>query len=75
MTDIETGTDLDAAPPMPDEHEPVAHWALQEHIARAMSEGGLVRALCGYLFNPRIAWPKGLPVCPTCAAIKARASS
>src|SRR5579863_5153643 len=61
-TDTETDTDLDAAPPMPDEHEPVAHWVRQADLAKAMADGRLVRALCGYVFDPRIPWPKGLPV-------------
>jgi Protein of unknown function (DUF3039) len=74
-TDVDVDTDLDAAPPMPDEHEPVAHWVRQADLAKAMAEGHHVRALCGYVFDPRIPWPKGLPVCKTCAAIKQRSSS
>jgi hypothetical protein len=75
LSDVETGTDLDAAPPLPDDHEPVAHWVRQDELARAMAEGALVRALCGHVFDPRIPWPKGLPVCKTCAAIKQRSAS
>ncbi len=75
MSDLGTDTDIDAAPPMPDEHEPVAHWVRQDDLARAMAEGQFVRALCGHVFDPRIPWPKGLPVCKTCASIKQRSTS
>lgn len=74
-TDTDLDLDLDSAPPMPDDHEPVAHWVRQDDLARAMAEGQFVRALCGHVFDPRIPWPKGLPVCKTCAAIKQHQTS
>lgn len=67
ITDVEV--DLDAAPPLPDDHEPFAHVVGQYDLEAALLRGGLVRAICGYEFNPKIAWPDGLPICPRCAAI------
>lgn len=69
MTDLDV--DLDAAPPLPDNHEPFAHVVGQNDLEAAMINGGTVRALCGHEFNPKIAWPDGLPMCPKCKAILA----
>lgn len=75
MTSIDLDLDLDAAPPEPDDHEPVAHWTRQDELAAALMNGTKVRALCGYEFDPKIPWPRGLPICPACAAIKNRCTS
>ena len=71
MSDIDVEVDLDAAPPMPDDHEPYAHVVGQYDLEAALINGGLVRALCGHEFNPKLFNPEGLPVCPRCAAILA----
>jgi hypothetical protein len=42
-----------------------SHYARSEEIARAAIEGGRVRALCGWEFEP-IRDPKRFPVCPRC---------
>ncbi|MHB8467225.1 MAG: DUF3039 domain-containing protein [Acidimicrobiales bacterium] len=73
MTDaaVDVEVDLDAAPPLPDDHEPFAHIVGQYDLEAAMIRGGLVRALCGHEFNPKLFNPAGLPMCERCAAILA----
>ena len=62
-------TDLDAAPPDPEDHEPFAHIVGQWDLEAALLGGGTVKALCGHEFNPKLFNPAGLPVCPECKRI------
>ena len=67
--------DLDAAPPQPDDHEPVAHIVRRDDLTRAMFDGGTVRALCGREFDPKLFNPDGLDTCEACLAIAAWGST
>ena len=69
MTDIDLDVDLDAAPPAPDDHEPVAHIVRRDDLTRAMFEGGKVVALCGREFDPKLFNPDGLDTCEPCLKI------
>jgi hypothetical protein len=69
VTDVDVELDLDAAPPMPEDHQPFAHIVGQHALEAALLNGTTVRAICGHEFNPKVAWPSGIPMCPRCTAI------
>jgi hypothetical protein len=61
--------DLDAPPPDPDEHEPVAHVVKTDHLVSAMFGEHDVVAACGKKFKPKLFNPPGLKVCPACKKV------
>jgi Protein of unknown function (DUF3039) len=71
VTDLAPLVDLDAAPPEPEDHEPVAHIVRQADLTRAMFDGGTVIALCGRRFDPKLFNPDGLDTCEPCLKIAA----
>jgi predicted Zn-ribbon and HTH transcriptional regulator len=48
-----------------EEGDEFAHYARREEIVRASIEGGRVKALCGFEFEP-VRDPSRFPVCPRC---------
>jgi hypothetical protein len=62
--------DLDAPPPLPDDHEPMSHVVRQADLADALVSGGTVVALCGHRFSPKLINPD-LEPCQTCLRIAA----